>query len=60
MTPSHDTIIMGGSKEGAGRGFATLTVTLTTRLCFLRDLSSNQLASVPSGIFDKLISLLQL
>ena len=50
------TIIVRGSRAGAGRGLATLTM----RLCSCRDLRSNQLTSVPSGIFDKLTALTDL
>ena len=44
---------IGGSRAGAGRGLATLTM----RLCSCRGLWSNQLTSLPSGIFDKLTAL---
>ena len=46
-------IIMSGLRAGAGRDLATLTMCL----CSLRGLSNNQLTSLPSGIFDKLSSL---
>ena len=51
--PSRDAITMGGSRAGAGRGLATLTM----RLCSCRYLFGNQLTSLPSGIFDQLTGL---
>ena len=49
-------MMMGGSRAGAGRGLATLTM----RLCSCRWLAANQLTSLPSGIFDQLTALTSL
>ena len=56
VDPSRHAITMRGSRAGAGRGLATLTM----RLCCCRELHNNQLTSLPSGIFDKLTGLTSL
>ena len=53
IDPSRHAITIWGSRAGAGRGLATLTM----RLCFCRYLPGNQLPSLPSGVFDQLTAL---